>query len=103
MPNSLELGGSATSMRPFPLRRPLLLAALARRGSAVVEAALVVAIRGSIFTRVYVRALLAAAFGSVLAAFASSTGGGSGGSHWSLAAAEPGALSCANAADLVSL
>ena len=84
-------------MRRFLLRRFPLLAALARRGSAVVEAALVVAIRGSIFTQVYVRALLAAAFGSVLAAFASSTGGGSGGSHWSLAAAESGALSCTNA------
>ena len=102
MPNSLDLGGSATSMRRFPLRRPPLLAALARRGSAVVEAALVVAIRGSIFTPVYVRALLAAAFGSVLAAFASSSGGGFGGSRLSLAAAESGALSCAKAEYLVS-
>ena len=69
----------------------------------MVEGALSVAIRGSIFTQDYVRALLAAARGSVLADLASSTGGGSGGSHWSLAAAEPGALRCANAEDLVSL
>ena len=102
MQNSLDLGGNAISMRRFPLRRFPLLAALARRGSAVVEAALVVAIRGSIFTQVYVRALLAAALGSVLPAFASSSGGGFGGSRLSLAAAESGALSCAKAECLVS-
>ena len=66
------------------------------------EAALFVAIRRFIFTLDYVRALLAAAFGSVLAAFASSSGGGFGGSHLSLAAAESGALSCAKAEHLVS-
>ena len=102
MQNSLDLGGNAISMRRFPLRRLPLLAALARRGSAVVEAALGVTIRGSIFTQVYVRALLAAAIGSVLEAFASSSGGGFGGSRLSLAAAESGALSCAKAECFVS-
>ena len=102
MPNSPDLVGSAAVIRRLPFRRLPLLAALACRGYAVVEAALVVGILGSYFTQACVRALLAVAFGSALAAFASSTGSGSGGSHWSLAAAESGALSCAKAEYLVS-